>query len=136
MEEIEAILKKHGLRTTKFRMTVVQLFQEHGQSFTADEIKSKLGTGTDKVTVYRTLKAFEEAKLIHIVPDKSNFLRYALSENQDKDKHPKHAHFVCNSCKDTFCMDGISVPTIKQDKGFKVLSATLTYYGVCGPCSR
>ena len=62
----------------------------------------------DKVTLYRTLKTFEENKLIHSIDDSTGSVKYALCKETCQ-CHPGdlHVHFLCTKCKHTYCLNDI-----------------------------
>lgn len=137
MNDLDALLKKHGLRKTTFRKELLQLFFESNSSVTSEEIKNKINTTNDRVTIYRGLESFEKMGLIHRVPDKNNLTRYALckSECSANEHIHNHAHFVCNDCNKTYCIDEIEIPKIKDSKGFKIKNSKLTLEGSCPICA-
>lgn len=136
MEDLDAILKNHGLRKTTFRKELLSFFYDSNSSLTADEIKCRVGNATDKVTIYRALDAFEKSGLIHRVPDISNLTRYAICHTEcSSEKHVhNHAHFICNECNETFCIDDIQMPTVEATKGFLIKSSKLILEGSCPEC--
>ena len=121
-------LEQRGLRKTAFRIELLGLFANTRSSLSIEDIKSKLGKSTDKVTIYRAIDAFEKNGLIHRVPDRSNLARYALCLNDCKaEAHVhNHAHFICNVCDETFCIEEVEVPKVDIADGYKV-SACLLY---------
>jgi Fur family ferric uptake transcriptional regulator len=136
MTDVESVLYKHGLRKTAFRKELLSLFHDVNSSLTAEEIKNKVGATKDKVTIYRALDSFEKGGLIHRVPDKNNLTRYALCQTEcgiDEHVH-NHAHFICDNCNETFCIDDVEVPKIKSSKGFTIKSSKLTLEGSCTDC--
>lgn len=136
MADLDSVLRKHGLRKTAFRKELLTLFNDAYASLTAEEIKRKVGSTNDKVTIYRALEAFRESGLIHRVPDKNNLTRYALCHSKcalNEHVH-NHAHFMCNSCNETFCIEGIEIPEINDSKGFKIKKSRLTLEGDCPDC--
>lgn len=136
MKHLESAFHNHGLKKTPFRKELLSLFYEVRSSLTTKEIKSKLMTSKDKVTVYRALDAFEKSGLIHRVPDKSNLIRYALCNskcNSHQHTHD-HAHFICDSCNETFCLDKIKLPKIKNTNGFNITNTNIVLEGVCPYC--
>lgn len=136
MEDIDKTLRGHGLKKTAFRIELLNLFFDSHSSLTVEEIKKKAKTTKDKVTIYRALDAFEKSGLIHRVPDKANLTRYALCHtdcNNDKHIH-NHAHFICTHCDETYCIDDIKIPTIKNAKGFNIKASNLTLEGECPEC--
>jgi len=73
---------------------------------------------------------------IHKVPDANNVSKYALCpEECSKNAHQhNHIHFICNICNNTFCIDKIKVPAIKDIIGFRVKSSKLILEGECPDC--
>ena len=136
MMDLDAVLKEHGLRKTTFRKELLSLFYNSNSSLTAEEVKNSLGETTDKVTIYRALDAFEKTGLIHRVPDKSNLTRYAICHSECSSiKHVhNHAHFICETCNETFCIDDIKIPHIEGAKGFIIKNTKLTLEGQCPDC--
>lgn len=137
MKDLDALLKKHGLRKTTFRKELLELFFESNSSITSEEIKRKISATNDRVTIYRGLESFEKMGLIHRVPDNNNLTRYALCKTEcNTHEHiHNHAHFVCNDCNQTYCIDEIEIPKIKDSKGFKIKSSKLTLEGSCPICA-
>lgn len=131
-------LKKHGLRKTSFRLELLALFQEITSSLSAEEVKNRIAGKTDKVTVYRALDAFEKSGLIHRVPGKGNVTRYALCQTEcGSDNHlHNHAHLICNVCTDTFCIEDVEMPVIKETNGFNIQSSKLILEGECPDCQK
>jgi len=136
MPDIELVLRHHGLRKTTFRKELLGMFYNINSSLTVEEIKNKVGSSKDKVTVYRALDAFEKKGLIHKVPDKKNLTRFALCDIKCSSENHihNHAHFICDSCSSTFCIEEIEVPVIKNSKGFQIKTSKLTLEGNCPSC--
>lgn len=138
MKELEDSLKKYGLRKTNFRINLIDLFKKSASSLTADEIRKHTSKKTDKATIYRALESFEKKGLIHRVPDKSNLNRYALCHEEcapTKHDH-NHAHFICNHCLKTFCIQAVKIPEIESMKGFQVKKSKLILEGKCANCEK
>ena len=138
MDNIDLILYNHGLRKTIFRKELLNLFYNTKSSLTHEEIKNKIGNKGNKVTIYRALEAFERNGLIHRVPDKNNLSRYAIcNKNCDSNSNEhiqNHAHFICNDCHQTFCIDEIEVPSFKNLSGFNIQKSNITLEGKCPSC--
>jgi Fur family transcriptional regulator, ferric uptake regulator len=136
MAEMDEILSSHGLRKTAFRVELLSLFSQTKSSLSIEDIKSKVGSTNDKVTVYRALDAFEKSGLIHKVPDKLNVTRYALCHTNCSDEGHvhNHAHFICTSCEETFCIDELDVPKIQSPAGYHISKSSLTLEGECPNC--
>lgn len=135
---IESILEYHGLRITTPRKTVLKLFFETHSTLTAQEVQKKIGNSCNKATVYRALDAFEKNGLIYKVPNNGSSILYALCQeiiSQSHNSVHNHAHFICNSCKKTFCINDIQPPKIESINGFRIKSTKLTLEGECPECS-
>lgn len=136
--DIDSKTQAHGLKNTPFRNELLNLFHKARASLMVEEIKNMLKTSKDKVTIYRALEAFEQNGLIHRVPDSDNLIRYALCQSGcDKHHHRhNHAHFICNICNETYCMDHIKTPEVEVVDNFKVLNSKLTLEGICSYCQE
>tara|TARA_Y100000588_G_C13789530_1_gene726056 strand:+ start:95 stop:514 length:420 start_codon:yes stop_codon:yes gene_type:complete len=134
----EKILAKYSLRKTNFRIELLNLFQKSQSSLTAEDIKTKAKSTNDKVTIYRALEIFEKNGLIHRVPDKNNLSRYALCQEKCSPikHHHNHAHFICNNCSKTFCLDNMETPIIKKFKNFTITKSKLVLEGECPDCKK
>ena len=115
----EEYLKKHKMRKTPFRIELLELFMSNKTSLTHEEIKHKVVSTKDKVTIYRALDSFEKNGIIHKVPDAKNITRYALcSSNCSHEEHNHdHVHFICGSCKETYCIEEVKVPQVLLPNG-------------------
>jgi len=129
-------LSAHGLRKTPFRVELLKLFMESKHSLSHQNIRERITSTKDKVTIYRGLAAFLEKGLIHKVPDPNNVVKYALcpeEHSQNTNEH-SHAHFLCNECHNTFCMYDVKLPLYTNVDGFKILNSNLTLEGYCPDC--
>lgn len=129
------LLSKFGLRKTSFREELISLFLKNKTSLAVDEIRRKIESSKDKVTVYRALDVFEKNGIIHKVPDKENLLRYALCVGCSANEHiHNHVHFICEICNKTYCLDDIVVPKISAPKGFFIKESETILKGFCESC--
>lgn len=135
-QHIQDYLKAHGLRKTAFRIELLQLFLESKHSLSHQDIREKITSTQDKVTIYRGLNAFLEKGMIHKVPDTNNILKYALcqEEHSKETSEQGHAHFLCNECHNTFCMYDVKLPAYTNVDGFQVVNSKLTLEGCCPDC--
>ena len=137
IEQQIADLLKHGkLRTTATRKLVLKEFLAAGnQALTSNEIEKKF-EDLDRITLYRTLKTFEEAGLIHQAVDVSGKSKYALcSEDCSTHNHEDHhAHFYCKNCKKTVCLDDVKIPFINLPSNFILEDKQLVLSGICSDC--
>lgn len=136
MSPSEKILKKHNLRITQFRMDVINVFNKAGHALSSSDIETKL-KDADRITLYRTLKSFEEKGIIHKAVDGTITQKYAIcdADCDEHHHHDQHVHFHCERCENTFCMDNVFVPTIHLPQGFNVSSTNMVVNGTCEKCS-
>ena len=119
-ENIEHLLREHQLKLTPQRVAVLKVFLERDKVMSLASLNKYLGKDFDRITLYRTLNAFEEKGLIHKIPDKE-VASYALCKH-DSISHShedNHAHFKCTSCSLTVCLDEVQIPQIVLPKKFK-----------------
>ncbi len=92
---------------------------------------------SDRITLYRTLKTFQENGLVHSIDDGTGAPKYALCEegcecNIDRDMH---VHFHCRICSETFCLPKYKIPEIQLPHAFVGEEANLVVKGICGKCA-
>lgn len=135
MASSESILKKHHLRVTPFRVDVIELFAKTGHAMSAAELELLL-QDADRITLYRTLKSFEDKGIIHKAIDGTLTQKYALCESQcdEHHHHDEHVHFHCVKCANTFCLDHVFVPAIQLPNGFKTQQTDMIVSGICEKC--
>jgi Fur family ferric uptake transcriptional regulator len=131
-------LEKHQLRKTNMRKEVLKLFLEaESKALSHRDIEQALGQ-PDRITLYRTLKTFEEKGLIHQAVDSSGISKYALCSDEctSNDHQHEHAHFHCNNCGATICLDENIIPQAEVPEGYTVTQSHLILEGVCADCAQ
>lgn len=133
---IKELLHNHGLKKTNIRSEMLELFMKCNFALSASDIMAKMKTDYDRVTIYRALSAFEENGILHRASEDSQGVKYALCGNRcpDESHLDKHAHFVCDICHQTYCLDHVEVPPVKVSDDFKVSRVSYTLGGVCKEC--
>tara|TARA_Y100000589_G_scaffold97619_1_gene92197 strand:- start:2716 stop:3144 length:429 start_codon:yes stop_codon:yes gene_type:complete len=137
MNDAKEILKKTGLKFTENRKIILQIFISTDYALSFNDINSVIEHKLDKVTIYRTLKSFEENGIIHEVIDGSNKIKYALCNNKScssNHHNDSHVHFKCNDCEKTYCLDDIMIPRVKLPSDFKLESQSVFIQGKCEKC--
>lgn len=130
------ILKKNNLRATPIRKELLQLFLNSENALSSHDIEKKL-SDLDRVTLYRTLKSFQEKGIIHRAFDNTDTTKYA-SCNDHCDAHAhhdEHLHFHCSECDSTFCVDEIPIPKLEMPVGFTAQKTNIVVDGICEKCS-
>ena len=123
------ILQMHALRQTRCRVEVLQYFLDAQQAQAHADLEDALPE-YDRVTLYRTLNTFEQQGILHRVLDDTAVLKYALSLRQ-----APHAHFKCERCLSTTCMD-VALPVLNLKPGYRVHHQALLLTGLCPGCNQ
>lgn len=137
MSDVKILLKKRGLKVTPARTTILEVFDGKNYALSFNDLNKELGGALDKVTVYRTLKSFEEGGIIHEVMDGSPQVKYALCHHEDcskEDHDDAHVHFKCERCNRTYCLESTQIPTIELPQGYFVSKQFVSLQGMCKNC--
>lgn len=118
------------------RELVLRVLTDQTTAISLSELEKKFDRA-DKVTLYRTLKTFEEKKLIHSIDDGTGSMKYALcKETCQCNPEDLHIHFLCSVCGKTYCLDDIAVPQVQLPTGFSLESLNLMVKGKCANCKK
>lgn len=129
-------LKNRDIKPTAMRELVLKVLAEQKTAISLADLENKFERA-DRSTLYRTLKTFEEKKLIHSINDGSGSVKYALCQDSCE-CHPEdlHVHFLCTKCNQTFCLHDVFVPEIKIPAMFKLEDVNVVLKGVCANCKK
>ena len=138
MKEIKNILKRYGLKLTLPRLKLLEIFLSNNKAVTHGELLKLTEKTFDRVTVYRTLKSFEDLGIIHRIIGANDSPNYALSAmpkmgSNELNKKP-HLHFSCVKCNGVFCLNDQFVPQINLPGTYEVHSLNLVVKGICKEC--
>lgn len=144
---MEELLKRYKIRNTAVRRAVLEFLDKSPHAVTHAQIEEQIGQQFDRVTLYRTLHAFEEQHLIHKILSDSGVWAYALCRDcaHEKEHHHDeptqahshnhdHVHFKCESCQHTFCLQQTAIPAINLPAGYKAKDWQLLVTGICEAC--
>ncbi|MBS2096898.1 Fur family transcriptional regulator [Carboxylicivirga linearis] len=129
----EDILAKHGLSRTSIRTKLIQILAEAHEALSSKEIEQQLDDNVDRVTIYRTIKLFEDKGLIHkIVVDEQSTKYRLIRENKSTD----HPHFHCIKCDKVVCLPDTPLPCCDLPQGFRVSTQNTIIEGTCQKCNK
>ena len=136
-EETEGLLTAKGIAPTAMRILVLEHLLMQKAAVSLQDLEHDF-THSDRTTLYRTLKTFEEKGLVHNIRDGSETTKYALCAEACKEglHYDLHLHFYCNSCKKTICLPKHKVPEVKVPNGFQLSEINLVAKGICDACSK
>jgi len=133
---MEKLLEEHGIRPTANRIVIAQALEHAGRPLSLMELEARLET-IDKSNISRALALFREARLVHVLEDAGEGIRYELchrhGEHADDDLH---VHFYCVRCHRTFCLEDTPVPPVAAPAGYSVQSASYLLRGLCPECDK
>ncbi|MCK9360955.1 transcriptional repressor [Patescibacteria group bacterium] len=132
-------LRAAGFRATPGRLALAQLLMDAHGPLGTPTMAEKLVPGIfDLATLYRTLKSFEEAKLVRMVPIDQRFASYEWIE----DEHGHHHHLVCQFCGLIEEIPPCDLETLEKKvlagapRFASVTSHSLEFFGTCLKCRK
>lgn len=126
------ILKEHNLKSTKTRIKILELLNNN-IPLNADEIHEELKDSNIKISsIYRNLALFVEENILIKSVGFDNTAYYQINNS-----HHKH-QLVCTNCHKTVIIKDCPVEEIEKnlekDTGFKILSHSFEFTGLCSEC--
>lgn len=136
MKEIEETLESKGIRPTAMRILIYKYMVEKEIALALTDIENAF-IKSDRTTLYRTLKTFEENGIVHQIDDGTGTAKYAICEEHCNCELEQdlHLHFHCNSCDETVCLTEHKIPHINLPEGYKAKDVNLVVKGICDKCS-
>jgi Fur family ferric uptake transcriptional regulator len=136
----EKLLQHHNLRKTNSRLSVLQSFLNSRKALSHSELQQLTANKVDRVSLYRILESFEQHGILHKVPDDQVSVKYALCDHPAHEVNhthsDNHAHFKCETCGDTLCLEDAVIPEITVPKGFQVKEKFMLLGGLCEHCAN
>lgn len=133
---MEHLLEEHGVKATPNRLLVARALASAGRPLSLMELEAELET-IDKSAIFRTLGAFKDAHLVHVLEDSGEGVRYELCHSHHHDHDDDvHVHFYCTKCHRTFCLEDTPVPPVQVPEGYEVESVSYLLKGVCPECAQ
>ena len=136
MDEAKSIeiLLEHGIRPTANRLLLVKVLSKAEHPLTIKELEDLVDT-IDKSNIFRTLSLFRDQHLVHVLQDGADAVRYELCHSHEEDHDDDlHAHFYCERCRQTFCLNDIPVPQVDLPKGYRMNTINYLIKGICPNC--
>ena len=135
-EEIIHKLEAKGIKPTSNRILVMKALADEENPLSLKDLEQKM-VSMDKSSIFRVLTLFLEHDIVHAFEDGKGALNYELCSHHDSHDHTAgHAHFYCEKCTRTFCLNDIPVEHVDLPDGFKANSLSFIIKGECPECSR
>lgn len=137
MEKTDKILEQQAVRITPMRQLVLDYFLDKNTVLGLSELE-KVFSKSDRITIYRTLKTFEENGILHSIKGETEEMKYALCDKHCTPVHhiDQHPHFQCEQCKRVTCIDSLAIPKMELPKGYISKETTMMIKGVCPDCQK
>ncbi|MEX0773108.1 MAG: transcriptional repressor [Balneolales bacterium] len=134
--ELEQRLLLRKIQPTSMRLLVLDCLVQQEAAVSLSDLE-KLLSRSDRITLYRTMKTFEEKGLVHQIHDNSGIAKFALCATDCSCSYPDdvHIHFYCSPCDTTYCMPQLSVPHFDLPENFRADSGNFVISGHCPSCS-
>jgi Fur family ferric uptake transcriptional regulator len=130
-------LAKRGLRNTRQREVVTEIFFASDQHFSLDQILAlarERDGGIGYATVYRTLKLLTELGLAHERHFSDGQTRYEAADGMH------HDHLICTRCGTIVEFEQDRIEELQQEVareyGFELLNHRMELYGICPSCQK
>lgn len=130
----EDLLQQYNIRPTAMRLLVYTYIKDLKFGFSLSQIENHFDR-SERTTLYRTIKLFEEKRLVHNIQDGTGVPKYALCPKACKGEHTDmHLHFLCKTCQKTYCLTDHQIPAITLPEGFLPEDINLIVKGICDQC--
>lgn len=135
--DIESALSIKNIKPTANRVLVMKELMKASHPVNLADLEASLEYTMDKASIFRVLELFAEKDVVHVIEDGSRSLKYELCHSGDKHSiADQHAHFYCEHCKETYCIESAKVPMIDIPDGFIPHSINYMIKGICPKCSK
>lgn len=134
-KEIESRLVSRKIKPTAMRLLVLDYLLKQPSAVSLTDIEAAFEK-SDRITIYRTLKTFEDHALIHSINDGNGSTKYALCQEGCECNYPNdiHLHFYCEKCERTFCLPKVKIPSLSIPDTFSLNHVSLVGRGTCDRC--
>lgn len=134
-DDVIALLKRHELRITPVRKECLRVLLNSRSALPHGDIEAAL-KDVDRITLYRTLRTFEDHGIIHHAVDADGQKKYALCSEQcnEHEHNDHHLHFHCQECGTTSCLDTPVPEGLHLPNGYEIESFQFNVIGKCPDC--
>lgn len=129
------LLERHGVKITPNRLIVAQALASAGRPMSMMELEAEIES-IDKSGIFRTLSLFRDSRLVHVLEDSGEGVRYELCRSHHEDEDDDlHVHFYCEECHRTYCLNEVRIPPVEVPEGFEPETVSYLVKGICPSCA-
>jgi Fur family ferric uptake transcriptional regulator len=131
-KSIENKLNKKNTKPTSMRILVYDFLSSQHSAVSLSEIENQFSV-VDRITIYRTLKTFEDKGIVHSIQENKTTKYTLCSDECNEQTHSDlHLHFYCKICKETTCRDNFLLPDFSNT--FRIDEIRFFAKGICENC--
>lgn len=137
-EQLSRYLAGQGLKSTRQRDRILDIFVSAGRHLSAEELYlliKRTDKGIGYATVYRTLKLLSDAGMAHERRFEDGITRFEYNAAEGH-----HDHLICNRCGRIIEFENEQIEELQRavarKNKFKVSSHKLELYGFCEECQK
>lgn len=136
MEKIVQLLGSKGIRPTAMRLMTYKRLAELEVAISLGDLEKDFKV-SERSTLFRTIKTFEEKGIVHQIEDGTGVIKYALCEENCECEvgNDLHLHFHCTRCSETVCLTDRKIPQVNLPQGYMAEDINLVVKGVCHKCN-
>ena len=134
-QKLKKYLLENGLKTTKQRNRILEIFLEKDRHMTPEEVLDAVQTHIPSVglaTIYRTMKLLVKAGVAHERRFADGLLRYEIAVEGEH-----HDHIICLDCGKIVEFEDEIIEArqkiVAEEHGFEIISHRLDIYARCLP---
>lgn len=132
----DTLLLDHDIKPTANRLLVARALADSHRPLSLAELEERLLT-MDRSSIFRVLTLFRDQHLVHVIEGGGEGVHYELCQSHDHENDDdQHAHFHCERCHRTFCLENIAVPIVPLPEGYEVHTVNYLIKGICPACAR
>lgn len=135
---LRAYIAKHGLKTSRQRELIAEVFFASGGHLSVDELLERVRLQDPKVgqaTVYRTMKLLAEVGVAGARQFGDGHTRYEPLQSAEH-----HDHLICTSCGKIVEFHNPQIEDLQarvaKQHGYVVTHHKMELYGLCPECRR
>lgn len=138
-EVLKSYIAKHGLKTSRQRELIAEVFFQAGGHLSIDELLERVRHADSRIgqaTVYRTMKLLTKCGLAESRQFGDGHTRYEPHTGHEE----HHDHLICTSCGKIVEFHNAQIEQmqtrIAEKHGFTVTHHKMELYGLCPDCQR
>lgn len=132
--ELENILTTNGIKITPNRILVLEALINSDHPVNLADMEVLLAP-MDRASIFRVLELFADKEIVHVIEDGSRSIKYEVCKGEGHHHaSDQHAHFYCEKCGATICLDDVHIPEMTLPKHLRVKSVNLMFKGICQNC--